>query len=91
MYKLYSERIKNRDGEAEVYIYDEFPEAFRNQVFYLMLDVLNKCSNNNEKFWDILFDRFWTTMPQGVLHVKLIEPPCTERYARRCERSEFLN
>ena len=52
-----------------------------------MLDVLNKCSSNNEKFWDILFDRFWTTMPQGVLHVKLIEPPCTERYARWCERS----
>jgi hypothetical protein len=25
-----------------------------------------------------------------VLLVKLIEPPCTERYARWCERSEFL-
>ena len=26
-----------------------------------------------------------------MLLVKLIEPPCTERYARWCERSEFLN
>ena len=25
----------------------------------------------------------------GVLHVKLIEPPCTERYARWCERSKI--
>ena len=31
-----------------------------------------------------------TTTPQGVSLVKLIEPPCTERYARWCERSEFL-
>ena len=41
MYKLYSERIKNKDGEPEVYIYDEFPMAFRNQVFYIMEDVLD--------------------------------------------------
>ena len=26
-----------------------------------------------------------------MLLVKLIEPPCTERYARWCERSEFLS
>lgn len=80
MYKLYSERIKNRDGEAEVYIYDEFSEAFRNQVFYLMLDVLNKCSNNNEKFWDILFDRF--AREKGV---KLdIEEAEWGNYGKRC-------
>ena len=28
-----------------------------------------------------------TTIPRGLLNVKLIEPPCTERYARWCERS----
>ena len=28
-----------------------------------------------------------TTTPQGVSLVKLIEPPCTERYARWCERT----
>lgn len=33
MYELYSKRIKNKDGEPEVYIYDEFPELFRNQFF----------------------------------------------------------
>ena len=28
-----------------------------------------------------------TTIPRSLLNVKLIEPPCTERYARWCERS----
>ena len=28
-----------------------------------------------------------TTIPRGLLNVTLIEPPCTERYARWCERS----
>lgn len=58
MYKLFSERIKNRDGEPEVYIYDEFPEAFRNQVFYIIADVFKKCFKKQERFWDILFDMF---------------------------------
>lgn len=29
-----------------------------------------------------------TTTPKRLLHVKLIEPPYTERYVRWCERSE---
>ncbi len=58
MYKLYSERIRDKDGDPEVYIYEYFPNAFRNQVFYIITDVLSRCSNNYEKLWDILFDRF---------------------------------
>lgn len=57
MYKLYSERIKNRDGEPEVYIYDEFPEAFRNQVFYIMTDILDKLGDCCCE-WDDLHDEF---------------------------------
>ena len=34
-------------------------------------------------------DECLTTTPQGVSLVKLIEPPCTEQYARWCERSEI--
>lgn len=59
MYKLYSERIKNKDGEPEVYIYDEFPEAFRNQVFYIMEDVLDKYTvDYHEELWNQLYYAF---------------------------------
>lgn len=57
MYKLYSERIKNKDGEPEVYIYDEFPEAFRNQVFYIMTDILDELGDCCCE-WDDLHDEF---------------------------------
>lgn len=53
---MYSERIKNRDGEPEVYIYDEFPEAFRNQVFFIMSDVLDEYED--EDLWDYVHDTF---------------------------------
>ena len=39
MYELLSKRIKNADGEPEVFIYNSFPSAFRNQVFYILEDV----------------------------------------------------
>lgn len=57
MYKLYTERIKNKDGEPEVYIYDEFPESFRNQVFYIMEDVLEGIEWVNYD-WDDLYNGF---------------------------------
>lgn len=58
MYKLYSERIKIKDGEPEVYIYDEFPEAFRNQVFYIISDLLEGCFDKFGYQWDTLFRAF---------------------------------
>lgn len=59
MYKLYSERIRNKAGEPEVYIYDAFPEAFRNQVFYIMEDVLDKYTEDyDEMGWNFLYHAF---------------------------------
>lgn len=57
MYKLFSERIKNQDGEPEVYIYDEFPKTFRNQVFYIMEDVLDGIEWGSY-YWDDLYNDF---------------------------------
>lgn len=57
MYKLFSERIRNKDGEPEVYIYDEFPETFRNQVFYIMVDILDELESCCCE-WNDLHDEF---------------------------------
>ena len=53
MYELLSKRIKNADGEPEVFIYNSFPSAFRNQVFYILEDVLEPYSTYDENLWDI--------------------------------------
>ena len=44
MYELLSKRIKNADREPEVFTYNSFPQAFRNQVFYILEDVLEPYS-----------------------------------------------
>ena len=49
MYELLSKRIKNADGEPEVFTYNSFPQAFRNQVFY----ILEPYSTYDENLWDI--------------------------------------
>ena len=52
MYELLSKRIKNADGEPEVFTYNSFPQAFRNQVFYFLEDVLEPYSTYSENLWD---------------------------------------
>lgn len=58
MYKLFSERIKNKDGEPEVYIYDSFPETFRNQIFYIIEDVMDKYQGSQFSLWNFVHDSF---------------------------------
>lgn len=41
MYKLFSERNKEENAEPDVLIYDDFPQSFRNQVFFILSDVLD--------------------------------------------------
>ena len=53
MYELLSKRIKNADGEPEVFTYNSFSQAFRNQVFYILEDVLEPYSTCDENLWDI--------------------------------------
>lgn len=58
MYELLSKRIKNADGEPEVFTYNSFPQVFRNQVFYILEDVLEPYSTYNENLWDIFEKKF---------------------------------
>ena len=58
MYELLSKRIKNAAGEPEVFTYNSFPQAFRNQVFYILEDVLEPYSTYSENLWDIFEKKF---------------------------------
>lgn len=58
MYELLSKRIKNVAGEPEVFLYNDFPQSFRNQVYYILEDVLNPYTTHNESLWDIFEEQF---------------------------------
>lgn len=42
---LYSQRIRDAEGEPEVFVYGSFPEAFRNQFFHIVNRVLKSIDN----------------------------------------------
>lgn len=58
MYELLSKRIRNALGEPEVFLYNSFPQPFRNQVFYILEDVLSPYSTFDENLWDIFEEQF---------------------------------
>lgn len=94
MYKLLSERIKNKEGEPEVYIYDEFPEAFRNQVFYIMTDVLDVCIDDNNNFlnnlWDLIHDIF--SREKGLKNMGFYDAKTNiESYIVESSNEDFLD
>lgn len=75
MYELLSKRIKNADGELEVFTYNSFPQAFRNQVFYILEDVLEPHSAYNETSILIetgYYQKRFTRNPSIILELDLI-------------------
>lgn len=59
MFDLLSKRIKNASGEPEVYVYDNLPKEFRNQIYYIMKDVIEPyCSYGSGNLWNTLHDMF---------------------------------
>ena len=59
MFDLLSKRIKNASGDPEVYIYDNLPKEFRNQVYYIMEDVIDPyCEYGCSNLWNTMHDLF---------------------------------
>lgn len=52
MYELLSNRIKNEKGEPEVFVYDDFNQSFRNQVFYILEDITEPYCDFDGNLWD---------------------------------------
>ncbi len=57
VYRLYSERNKNEKGELDVYKYEGFSEAFRNQCFYILEDVFDPY-HMDKNIWGQVHDNF---------------------------------
>lgn len=95
MYELLSKRIKNADGEPEVFTYNSFPQAFRNQVFYILEDVLEPCSTYNENLWDIFEEKFCREKGlKGMGYGKLQNgygKSSIEKYFEDCDDIDFLD
>ena len=95
MYELLSKRIKNADGEPEVFTYNSFPQAFRNQVFYILEDVLEPYSTYNENLWDIFEEKFCREKGlKGMGYGKLQNgygKSSIEKYFKDCDDIDFLD
>lgn len=91
MYTLLSNRIKNKSGEPEVYVYNEFSPVFRNQVFYILEDVLDPYTEYDNNCWE-LFGK-WYCREKGLK--KLGYHGCgksdIEEYFESCNNNDFLD
>lgn len=58
MFDLLSNRIRNANGEPEVYIYDDLPKEFRTQVYYILKDIVEPYISHKSNLWEIMHDTF---------------------------------
>lgn len=94
MYELLSKRIKNAAGEPEVFLYNNFPQAFRNQVFYILEDVLDPYLEYNENLWDVLEETFCREKGLKGLHGKFCKnygKSNIEEYFKYSNNTDFLD
>ncbi|OOM72505.1 hypothetical protein CLPUN_46980 [Clostridium puniceum] len=91
MYELLSQRIRNKDGELEVYEYDFFNDIFRNQCFYIIQDVLDKY-DSLEGIWKIIHDCFAREKGVKTLYSSSwLEKSNCEMYISKSINEDFLD
>lgn len=93
MRELYSRRIRNLQGEPEVYQYDVFPETFRNQVFYILSDAFRFCQiHGKREIWKNLHDSFSRELGVKMLYKSYTQPEQKiEGYLLVAGDQEFLD
>ena len=93
MYTLYSRRIRNAEGEPEIYVYDVFPTSFRNQMFYALSDVLDYYENKGTRgAWEALHDNFAREIGVKTLgSYHRSDRANVEDYIDSCTDLEFLD
>ena len=95
MYELLSRRIKNKNGEPEVFLYNSFPQPFRNQVFYILEDVLNPYTLYDDNPWDFFEEQFCREKGlKGMGYQKATKghgKSSIERYFEKSNDEDFLD
>lgn len=100
MYDLYSRRIKDANGEPEVFVYDNFPETFRNQFFTVINNFLKKlCKKNSQYDFDDLVEEICEIFAQekglkcisGAMYISSNSLRALEKYIDSCNDEDFLD
>ena len=102
MYKLFSERKKEQQGlVSDVYVYDSFPEPFRNQFFAILKRLFNEQNlrigwrSIEEDVWEPLCESFAQEKGLKAIYYRSGSLPNTssafEYYADRAENEDFLD
>lgn len=59
MYKLFSDRNKESSEEVDVYIYNSLPVPFRNQLIYIIREIIKDLNNYySDDIWEVIHNRF---------------------------------
>lgn len=83
MYKLFSQRKKEEIKELDVFVYDVFSEAFRNQFLHILSDVFDKSKQLTRHFYVPNYTDFWLLVCQQFSRekgLKHIPPAPFSRY-----------
>ena len=104
MYKLFSQRKKEELGEvSDVYLYETFPQEFRNQFFHILVDIFNPTHDSTSYFycgedvdlWEITCEKF--AREKGLKGLcgewgdNINEAPALEYYIDICSDVDFLD
>ena len=58
MFKLYSERTTNPNELPDVYEYENIPDRFRNQLFFILEDILDYRTVTLDDLWSSISATF---------------------------------
>lgn len=90
MFKLYSERQRDKNGEPEVYIYDSFSSAFRTQLFLIISDVLSRIrSFSNRAIWTELHNVF--CREKGIKSLGSVEADAYDDFRAKHNFEEYID
>lgn len=92
IYELLSQRIKNKNGELEIYIYDDFSKKFRTQCFYIIEDIFDKYEKAGENIWEFVHNSFARQKGVKTLYkVNYIAKSNCEIYVSDSDNEDFLD